>query len=297
MVIGSPVSFRKLGTATLTGVLVLGLTLPVVAQARPAAQPQGSPTQTQASPAPAQTPGAPAQAPAIKAQGKTIPGPVQVKPTPIFPTTPEEQKKFAVEFIINYSRRQYRPTVTIDAVNRGGATYSTPEEAFIAQMSAMRSGDYDWWLTGWTEASRKQIQQRDAELKRGAAFWRQAWEKNLNGRQVNLLERLESGIYVVLVYSITIPAQDNREEFRSMFVTKKEGERWVSTQELGNDYLYHHYLEGRNRVSQNTQLQPFPDQTATQIASEGVWKGRLAQNDFFKAYTQGREDKVTNVIR
>ena len=318
MVKGSPVTFRRLSTGAFTGALLLGLMLPAAAQsqppakpqattpAKPQANPQGSTAPAQATPAPAQAPAAPAsgQAPAgqtstpapEKLQGKTIPGPVQVKPSPIFPTAPEEKRQFEVEFLINYSRREYRPAVAIPAVQRGNATYTTPEEAFISQMSAMRAGDYDWWLNGWNETSRKQIAQRDAEMKRGAAFWRQAWERNLTGKQVNLVERLESGIYVLLVYTITTPAKDNQVEFRSIFVTKNEGGRWVSTQELGSDFLFHHYLEGRNRITRNSDLQPFEERTPAQIAAGGQWQGKIAQDTFFKAYVQGRE-KVTNVIR
>jgi len=77
----------------------------------------------------------------------------QAPPRPFFKTSLPEPRRLVVESIYNYTRMQYDPVVIVRPGTRASASYATPEQAFMAQTSAMLAQDYDWWISGWTSAS------------------------------------------------------------------------------------------------------------------------------------------------
>jgi hypothetical protein len=197
-----------------------------------------------------QTPPAPPAA-----RQKAEPKPAMSLPRPFFTTSTPEARRFVLERVYNYERMQYTPQALIQRVSREAATYNTPEEAFIAQMSAMLAGDYDWWISGWDEAAQELQRTQNEEQKRTPADWRGIWERVLKGQQIYLVERLETGPYgpyVILVYSLRqpgTPGTEGRETFRGMFVSREVGGRWLATQDLARDPMFHYYTEGQDRVT------------------------------------------------
>jgi hypothetical protein len=168
-------------------------------------------------------------------------------PAPVFKTAPPEKKKFAVQFVTNYTRLAFTPEVKMQPVPKSADTYKTPEELFVTQFSAMMSGDYDRWIAGWTDDSKKVMAERDEQMKRTSADWVARWKLALTNRQVVLLERLESGPYVLLVYSLRDTPKpgetQGKEIIRTLFPTKKVGEKWMQTQELSDDEMFKRYIE------------------------------------------------------
>jgi hypothetical protein len=165
----------------------------------------------------------------------------------VFKVGPPDKKKFTVQFITNYTRFMLTPPVTIQQVPKPADTYKTPEELFLTQFSAMLSGDYDRWISGWTDDSKKVMAERDEQMKRSPADWVARWKLALANRQVILLERVESGPYVLLVYSLRDTPKpgeaQGKEIIRTIFPTKKVGEKWLQTQELSDDEMFKRYIE------------------------------------------------------
>lgn len=168
---------------------------------------------------------------------------------PAFETKPPESGQFVVEYLYNYTRRDYVPPARMQPVARAAASYATPEDAFVAQMSAMQSGDYDWWLAGWTADSRAQIVARNAQLKRTGRDWAEIWKKGFAGQEVRLLQRADTGPYVFVVYGLFDDKGDKT--FEGIFVSERVAEQWLATQALAEDPMFHHYLDGTNRVRLN----------------------------------------------
>jgi hypothetical protein len=166
-----------------------------------------------------------------------------------FKLSPAEKRQFVVENIFNYTRQEFDPPVVVQQIKRTGANYSTPEDAFISHVSAMISGDYDWWLSGWTADAQNYLKAQDQKLKRTPENWKTAWSGVLSGKQVVLLERLETGPYTILVYSLRTPPPDGKETFRSLYAARIEAGRWLATQELENDPFFFHYLEGKDKIT------------------------------------------------
>jgi len=182
-------------------------------------------------PAPPKSP----QAPLIQ----PLPGP----PAPIYPASPPEQKKFVIEYVWNYQYREYKPPVTITAVERSTSSYDTPEQAFTALISAMMTGDYNWWFNSFTETSQKKRKEIDKEQNLTEQQWTQSWKQMLPGRRVQLENRTETGGYVLLGYTLrSIP--EDKVVYRSAISFKKENNKWLDSMDLATDEFFQRYGEG-----------------------------------------------------
>ena len=154
-----------------------------------------------------------------------------------------------MEHIYNYTTAAYTPQVTVTSVPRDEADYSQPESAVIAQFSAMRAGDYAWWISGWTDESREEMAARDLALGRDATFWVNAWREGLAGAEIRLVERIETGRYVWIRYEMY---KNGELTLDGMQVLKQVGLEWRATQELATDYMYHQYQEDRQGTGRVT---------------------------------------------
>jgi hypothetical protein len=183
-----------------------------------------------------------------------LPEPDNQKPTtsvppPLFPTAPAEDKQLIFERVYNYRRLVYKPSIVVQRVTRDQASEATPEQAFAAQLSAMQSGDYEWWLSTWDKASQKFQIERSAQVKRTPADWRAIWDRAYRGQQVKLIERIQTGPlgpYVMLVYEMAASGQP---AYRSNWVSKEEAGRWVTSLDLSADPIFQFYDSGKDKVS------------------------------------------------
>jgi hypothetical protein len=171
-------------------------------------------------------------------------------PPPVYPTAPAEDKQFVLERVYNYRRLVYKPSILIQRVTRDQASEATPEQAFAAQMAAMQSGDYEWWLSTWDKASQKFQIERSAQAKRTPADWRAIWDKALRGQQIKLIERVQTGTlgpYVMLIFEMSDAS--GKPTYKSNYVSKEEAGRWVATLDLAEDPLFQFYEGGKDKVS------------------------------------------------
>lgn len=162
---------------------------------------------------------------------------------PEFPTGPARVEKVVEEMAYFYRLSAYQPAVAVQPVARASASYDTPEDAAIAAISAMLTGDYAWFLETWTPAARRAFEQRNAELGRGPEFWTSAWQKGFAGKRVELTHRIETGPYVLIAYTIVDPAAPPaaveegtgvRRPFLTTVLEERDG-RWLATQDLAAD--------------------------------------------------------------
>ena len=168
-------------------------------------------------------------------------------PAPVFKVGDAEKKHFIVQYTTDYTRVPYKPEVAIQPVPKSADTYKTPEETFITQFSAMMSGDYDRWIAGWTEESKTLMAKYDEERKRTSADRIAMWKGALTDRQVVLVERIETGPYVLLEYSLrnapTAGQNKGQEILHTMIPLKRVGNQWLQTQDLAEDLMFQHYTE------------------------------------------------------
>lgn len=157
--------------------------------------------------------------------------------------------KFVVEYVYNYTKRAYTPEIVFKAVTRKEASHATPEQAFISHNSAMAAGDYEWWLSGWTTEAQSGIQQRNARMNRTAKTWQDIWSKALRGETIKVIERVETGPYVLLVYKMF--NESGKATMHSIYACKLVKDKWLATDELSEDLMFHHYIEGKERVTIN----------------------------------------------
>jgi hypothetical protein len=211
------------------------------------AQPAGRGQQVaQPTPPPKPIPPTPEMPPLPEPDNKK---PATSVPPPIFPTAPAEDKQLIFERVYSYRRLVYKPAIVVQRVTRDQASEATPEQAFAAQLSAMQSGDYEWWLSTWDKASQKFQIERSAQVKRTPADWRAIWDRAYRGQQVRLIERIQTGPlgpYVMLVYEMAASGQP---AYRSNWVSKEEAGRWVTTLDLSADPIFQFYDSGKDRVS------------------------------------------------
>src|SRR4051794_5596181 len=97
-------------------------------------------------------------------------------PQPVFKAAPAIAKQFVMEYITNYSRMDYTPTVVVQPVPKTADSYKTPEETFLTQFSAMMSGDYDRWISGFDDNAKAVLAKRDQEQHRTPTFWIDRWK-------------------------------------------------------------------------------------------------------------------------
>jgi hypothetical protein len=166
-----------------------------------------------------------------------------------FPTGKVESGKFVVEYVYNYTVRPYDPAVTFNAVPRKDASRATPEDAFIAHFSAMTAKDYDWWLTGWTSESRASIEARNRSMNRNADTWAGIWDKAMKGQSIRMTRRVDSGPFAFIVYRMVDAG--GKTTLESMYACKRVGKEWLATEELAEDPMFHHFLEGQRHVTLN----------------------------------------------
>ena len=152
-------------------------------------------------------------------------------PAPRFPASAPETQEVVVEQIYRYRVRQFTPPVRVKLVAKSAANYSTPEDALIAQCSAMLTGDYEWWRAGWDSAGQETV------AKRGAEYWKKNWRDMLSDRTFVLLQRAETEGAVIYEYELDPPPQ-LQALARGMLVFRQDNGRWAVTNSLEDDPVF-----------------------------------------------------------
>jgi hypothetical protein len=168
-------------------------------------------------------------------------------PAPEFPTSPKEKGVVTEEVQYIFTVQEYTPAVAVEPVAREQASYENPERAAISVLSAMASGDWEWWLSTWSKKARGKIEARP-DVERRRVFWAEDQKKAFAQRVAKLTHRIETGPYVVIAFRLD-PAdptgQPRQKKVRpELIVTKKYEDGWLVTDELTGDLVLAYWPRG-----------------------------------------------------
>jgi hypothetical protein len=156
---------------------------------------------------------------------------------PMFRTEPPVQQRVVAEYQYFFTVNRYTSPVPVAITTRDKASYSSPELAAMALISAMATQDFEWFRSVWDIASVKRLEERDKAANQDPSFWKNAWARAFANTRVELTTRIETGDYVLIVYRI-VPANATSAQSEGVELTtalKSEKGRWFATQELADD--------------------------------------------------------------
>lgn len=158
---------------------------------------------------------------------------------PSFPATPPEERTLTAVHIYNYEESLFAPPVTVtDPIPQAAADYSTPERAMITRVSAMMTGDFDWYQETWDPLSLAVLQEHDAYFNNDSAEYLERWANIYASHRNQLIRRIDSGSYVILTYKMIdeegVGLMDDM-EFPAVF--EQQDGQWLASQDLMRDPL------------------------------------------------------------
>jgi hypothetical protein len=149
-----------------------------------------------------------------------------------FEMLPVRKRQIIVQRIYNYEIREYRPSPSIGLLaSAREASYKSPEETVIANVSAMMTQDWNWFLNTWSESSARQIKEdsesRGLTTENLVAKW-----AGLKGKKLAFVSRIDTGKYVIVTYDLVDEAG---QKSRSLAPMMLENGRWLLTNDLHDD--------------------------------------------------------------
>lgn len=218
-------------------------------------------------------------------------------PKPIYPVSEREDKTYTVEYVFNYARYNYTPAVVLKPVNRVQASYATPEDAFTAFYSAIQSADYEWMLSSWDAASQKYIASANERKKVDSSYWVNVWKQRYVGKKIELVQRIESGIYVLILYRVTDPDTGQVIELDTLPMLL-ENRKWLATQALAADPLSVTYPDLKPVKEQEVLMTPNRKPPDPRLPPGVAPLNRdLAQQVFLRDYSRAQKDGSNVVVR
>jgi hypothetical protein len=201
-------------------------------------------------------------------------------PKPSFPATDREKKQFTVEFVYRYVQSDYTPAVVVPQIKHAEAQTDTPEHTFVSYISALKTLDYDWWLSLWDTKSQKIFRDEAANEKHDAAYWKSLWQTYFPGKQVTLESRIETVNDVMLEFRVGPQVPGKSGGLQPIVMHREEG-RWVLTLELSN-YPFLPWM-GQSTITGTTDFTQLPAFTTNPVPPQII----QAQSLFFSQQPQG----------
>src|SRR5689334_13509891 len=148
--------------------------------------------------------------------------------------TQPDKKQIVMENIYNYEIRQYRAPTTLDvATIPSESGYTSPESTVRSYISAMMAKDWQWFLQGWTHESANEIEQENKNKGISVPTITSRWN-NFVGKRIELVSRIDTGQYAVVVYQLVASDGTVSKSFAPM---KHENGKWLLTNDLRDDPL------------------------------------------------------------
>lgn len=165
---------------------------------------------------------------------------------PKITTTKPEKKEFSSTQHYRYRERMYDPPVKVNLLQEAPQSYSGPEAVLIAQISAMRRLDFDWWFNTWDEVSKKKIVERGQGTDKSKDVWLKKWKEEFSTAEAVLLRWIETREYVIVTYQLPSISSSKQKEIPAAF--KLANGRWSATLDLENDPVLLYFGEGKARI-------------------------------------------------
>jgi hypothetical protein len=141
---------------------------------------------------------------------------------------------------VQVSVRPYTAAPTVIPVLKAQSSWATPEDSLVAHVSAMLAGDHAWWLSGWTTSSRLRHQEDDTKQGRTPADWQRIWDQATARQTFSLVARVDYGPYALLHFRML--GSRGETTLQSLYVCKREGGRWLATNDLATDPVMTRYF-------------------------------------------------------
>lgn len=156
-----------------------------------------------------------------------------------FDADPPTEKSVKITETYVYQETEYRIGLSVKALPKKNRKHVTAEDAFVSRMSAIQTGDYDWWLETWDEASKKLVQEKNKMAGHDKKFWLEQWKEQFSKRKIVPVRKIETGKdYVIITYRIfTADGKDASSGFELPSILKKINGKWYSTLDLRADAL------------------------------------------------------------
>lgn len=138
--------------------------------------------------------------------------------------------------------------LSIDSYPDESLRSSYPYAALQEQFAAMKAGDYARFLRTWTDASQKQMEERNLRMGKSNAFWIDTWKKSLQGVTLELRNVVVYSRFQLLEFAMLNSSGVELAKDTVAFV--RDGSRWSMTQELANDpvLIYWNHPQGRVQI-------------------------------------------------
>lgn len=152
---------------------------------------------------------------------------------PAFETTTPVKKEFRALKHYNFRIRSFSPSVVVESMEAPAEFHDTPEAALRAHVSAMRAGDYEWWLATLDQAT--QAMSQGADELRGVSIddrissWAARFE---NVASVTMEDWIETGRFIVITLRMHAPDGSSDPEKFAIPLSIRDGQ-WLVTGMLG----------------------------------------------------------------
>ncbi len=153
-----------------------------------------------------------------------------------FKTGERQTYELAIENVYYFHVSKYIPMTEITLLkNSEEASYDTPEDALVSNISAMVAGNFKWFQETFTSDALIQDEKWDKDHDRGPEWWIAPWRKSFTGTRFFLFERLETGKFVMVTYyCVDSENPDDKYMMNSDFEKTKDG-KWLVTRKLPPD--------------------------------------------------------------
>jgi hypothetical protein len=152
-----------------------------------------------------------------------------------YPLSQPKIEKISMEDVYYFTVSNYEPRVRVLFVSPSTASYGTPEDAAVALISAVVSGEYQWWRSVYSQSANAVMDKDDKESSRTPEVWKQLWKERLSGKDAYLTTRIETGDYVIVAGVFIMPNDPEGQTVKMQVAFKHEGSRWFATQDLADD--------------------------------------------------------------
>jgi hypothetical protein len=197
-------------------------------------------------------------------------------PKPIFPSTDRVQRVFTVEYVYDYAYSQYKPEVPLSILSPLQIKRDTPEDALIALLSAMRSGDYDAFVKSFDAAGQAHLADIAKTKNQGPAYWLGIFKSFYGTKPMLLVDRIENNGYVIL--DTRFSTGDYTKPFPNIF--KMVDGKWYATNDLMTNPIFLNIPPVN--AGEIIRVQPTPVATLT---GPGQFKQIQAQSDYLQYHS------------
>ncbi len=151
-----------------------------------------------------------------------------------FKTDERQTYELTIENVYYFHVSKYIPsTAEITLLKKPEeASYDTPEDAFISNISSLVAADYKWFQETFTSDARNWYEKTNKEHNRGREWWEEKWRKYYPGKRFVLIKRTESGEFVTITYHCMDSLKTEVKYKSSRTFEKTKDGKWLATRKL-----------------------------------------------------------------